>query len=71
MASPVLPWECEFTAFFVRFSMLTFLYRIVQSLACLVGGSIIGLIYNWRVALVGIGMSTFFLFDIEPDSSAC
>ncbi|KAF8516809.1 P-loop containing nucleoside triphosphate hydrolase protein [Hysterangium stoloniferum] len=27
---------------------------IVQSLACLIGGSIIGLAYNWKIALVGI-----------------
>ncbi|GJJ15592.1 hypothetical protein Clacol_009870 [Clathrus columnatus] len=27
---------------------------IVQSTACLIGGAIIGLIYSWRVALVGI-----------------
>lgn len=36
---------------------LTYPLGLYKALSGLVGGSIIGLIYGWKLALVGIGMS--------------
>lgn len=43
------------------------LYSIVQSISTLIAGSVLGLVFIWKVALVGVGklVSHNFLTEIK------
>ena len=47
-------------------------HSILQSIATLISGSIIGLIFAWKLALVGIGELSFIFHHLESnDVVAC
>lgn len=48
------PWECMFASILFLDSC-SYLVSIVQGLATMFGGAIIGLIYAWKIALVAMG----------------
>jgi ATP-binding cassette, subfamily B (MDR/TAP), member 1 len=50
------------------------LFSIVQAFATLAAGLVVGLVYVWKIGLVGFGTyrhSLFFLIDADYLTSAC